>query len=67
MPFSWHIVANRKDDIGSSATDSSNYSNLRFPNAPKPIEAKDNKRIEVQSTSNLITPTTVANGASKLK
>ena len=49
VPFSWHIVANRKDDIGPSQKDNSSYTNLRFPNAPKAIQPKStlNKQIAI--------------------
>ncbi len=33
--FSYHIVANRKDDTGNSGTEASAYSSLRFPDAPE--------------------------------
>ncbi|MEZ4874667.1 MAG: hypothetical protein R2793_04285 [Flavobacteriaceae bacterium] len=40
--FSWHIVANRKDEKGSTLQENSDYANLRFPNAPKAIEPQEN-------------------------
>ncbi|MEM7186437.1 MAG: hypothetical protein AAF466_07245 [Bacteroidota bacterium] len=48
VPFSWHIVANRKDEIGTSAESSSNYSNLRFPAAPSLIEPTENSSNSVK-------------------
>lgn len=47
-PFSWHIVANRKSEQGSNSRTSSDYSNLRFPDAPKAhlIEALDVKQLQ---------------------
>lgn len=35
--FSWHIVANRKDILDSSGEKSSNFSSLRFPDAPSEL------------------------------
>ncbi|QNJ97950.1 autotransporter outer membrane beta-barrel domain-containing protein [Constantimarinum furrinae] len=48
VPFSWHIVGNRKDE-GGTAENVSKYSDLRFPNAPESIapeslEAKEMKK-----------------------
>jgi len=49
VPFSWHIVANRKDVNGTTAENSSNYSNLRFPTAPKVLAPTNNASNEVQA------------------
>ncbi|WP_152558150.1 autotransporter outer membrane beta-barrel domain-containing protein [Altibacter lentus] len=38
VPFSWHIVANRKNEGGGAIDERSNYSDLRFPDAPSPVE-----------------------------
>ena len=38
VPFSWHIVANRKDQGNGSIENRSNYSDLRFPDAPDPVK-----------------------------
>ena len=38
VSFSWHIVANRKDVVGGAESENSNYSDLRFPDAPKAID-----------------------------
>ena len=48
VSFSWHIVANRKDDIGSSSSENSEYANLRFPDAPNAIFGTENKSITIQ-------------------
>jgi len=37
VSFSWHIVANRKSDIGRSPQENVYYSDMRFPDAPKAI------------------------------
>jgi hypothetical protein len=41
VSFSWHIVANRQDENGTSEENSSNYSSLRFPDAPSTIGPED--------------------------
>jgi len=46
--FSWHIVANRKDEIFSSG-ERSEYSDLRFPRAPQPKLSKDSKALELEN------------------
>lgn len=38
ISFSWHIVANRKDEGGRSSEEISEYSELRFPDAPSKIQ-----------------------------
>ena len=40
VPFSWHIVGNRKDDVGRNGSEGSVYASLRFPDAPGPMELK---------------------------
>jgi hypothetical protein len=35
VSFSWHIVGNRKDTTGATASDGSKFSSLRFPSAPR--------------------------------
>ncbi|PKA83387.1 hypothetical protein ATE92_1539 [Ulvibacter sp. MAR_2010_11] len=40
VTFSWHIVANRKDDVGPSSTGESQYSSLRFPDAPGALQSE---------------------------
>ena len=49
VSFSWHIVANRKDDGGTIAGESSKYSDLRFLNAPKGIAPQENAAGEAQN------------------
>ncbi|NNM24295.1 MAG: hypothetical protein HKO54_12170 [Flavobacteriaceae bacterium] len=49
VPFSWHIVANRKDVAGSDGTEGSNFSDLRFPDAPSELE-------QVEGRSNMVEP-----------
>jgi hypothetical protein len=60
VSFSWHIVANRKDDGGTISGESSKYNDLRFPNAPKAIAPEDNNAGEAQLITNtsLAQPTT---------
>jgi hypothetical protein len=52
--FSWHIVANRKDEIGGNSENSSMYSNLRFPDAPDSIKPTLNKAKETQNVTGSI-------------
>ena len=49
VSFSWHIVANRKDVTNRGESENSLYSELRFPDAPKAILAKDNKKVEIKN------------------
>ncbi len=60
VSFSWHIVANRKDDGGAISGESSKYSDLRFPNAPKAIAPQENTAGEAQNigSSSLTQPIT---------
>ena len=51
VAFSYHIVANRKNDGGTSSDSASNYSNLRFPNAPSFIAPDSLESKEVQKTT----------------
>lgn len=60
VAFSWHIVANRKDEMGRNTEDSSMYANLRFPDAPSKIELKagvknDLKTAEIKPTRPVLT------------
>jgi hypothetical protein len=48
VAFSWHIVANRKDEIGRTPNENSEYADLRFPDAPNAILGSENKSITVQ-------------------
>ena len=43
VSFSYHIVANRKDELGNSPDESSKYADLRFPNAPDALQPKESK------------------------
>jgi hypothetical protein len=38
VSFSYHIVANRKSETGRSVNENSNYSDLRFPDAPDALD-----------------------------
>ena len=47
--FSWHLVANRKSERGNNSRTTSDYSNLRFPDAPsshsfETLETKNSRR-----------------------
>ncbi len=55
VDFSWHIVANRKDDSGTRGMAGSKYENLRFPDAPDSLK-------QVETKSNTINPKTVNDG-----
>ena len=58
--FSWHIVANRKDDIGRSNGEGSRYSNLRFPQAPTPKKGTTYSKHQIEKPKiTPITPTPV--------
>ena len=48
VSFSWHIVANRKDEIGTRQTETNEYANLRFPNAPKALQISKNKAVIIK-------------------
>ncbi|MEZ4778906.1 MAG: hypothetical protein R2786_05925 [Flavobacteriaceae bacterium] len=43
VSFSWHIVANRKDEKGRTPSENSEYANLRFPDAPNGIFGSENQ------------------------
>lgn len=45
VSFSWHIVANRKDEIGGNSSENSEYADLRFPDAPNAIMVSENKAL----------------------
>ena len=48
VPFSWHIVANRKDEVGRTAEENSLYADLRFPDAPRSMAPQNNSTHELQ-------------------
>lgn len=48
VAFSWHIVANRKDEVANGSGASSRYSDLRFPDAPARIEAGQMQQTEIK-------------------
>ncbi|MBW2938827.1 hypothetical protein KXJ69_11960 [Aureisphaera sp. CAU 1614] len=45
VSFSWHIVANRKDEVGGNSSENSEYADLRFPDAPNAIIVSENKAL----------------------
>tara|TARA_B100000809_G_scaffold261723_1_gene311161 strand:+ start:6099 stop:8429 length:2331 start_codon:yes stop_codon:yes gene_type:complete len=49
--FSWHIVANRKDEVASRSNEITLYENLRFPDAPSNILPKENKVSKLEENS----------------
>jgi hypothetical protein len=49
VPFSWHIVGNRKDDAGRNGSEGSAYASLRFPDAPGLMELNPGVATEVAS------------------
>jgi hypothetical protein len=49
--FSWHIVANRKDEVASRTNEITMYENLRFPDAPSNILPKENKVSKLEKNS----------------
>lgn len=55
VPFSWQIVANRKDDTGYNGLKPSVYASLRFPDAPQPMEIKAGVAQDIKA-ENEITP-----------
>ncbi len=55
VPFSWQIVANRKDEAGRNGSEGSTYASLRFPDAPGPMEIKTGIAQEI-IMKNEITP-----------
>lgn len=55
VPFSWHIVGNRKDDVGRNGGESSTYASLRFPDAPSAMEIKPGIATEITPEKN-VTP-----------
>ncbi|QIE60275.1 hypothetical protein G5B37_12095 [Rasiella rasia] len=58
VAFSWHIVANRKDDVSTNASEGSAYSSLRFPDAPSMIvpEGKYATTINEKDSNKKLTP-----------
>lgn len=53
VPFSWHIVGNRKDDTSRNGESGSTYASLRFPDAPQPMEIKASKAQEMSPEKNV--------------
>ncbi len=51
VSFSYHIVANRKNETGGSADGNSNYSDLRFPDAPSELAPDTLNSKEIQKYS----------------
>lgn len=47
VAFSWHIVGNRKDEVGRNGSETSTYATLRFPDAPRPMEVKPGRAEEI--------------------
>jgi len=47
-PFSYHIVANRADDIASDGSIASKHVGLRFPIGPGPAEMMETQAMEVK-------------------
>ncbi|NGX83475.1 hypothetical protein [Aequorivita sp. KMM 9714] len=47
-PFSYHIVANRADDIASDGSIASKHVGLRFPIGPSPAEMMETQAMEVK-------------------
>ena len=60
VAFSYHIVANRKDDIGNSGTEASAYSSLRFPDAPEGFYPETLTAKEMQKFDPLLSVTDAA-------
>lgn len=48
VSFSWHIVANRKNEVGRSSGEETIYADLRFPDAPHAILQKENSKIVIK-------------------
>ena len=48
VSFSWHIVANRKDEIDKTTGEKSIYANLRFPDAPSAIKTMPSQNIALK-------------------
>ena len=51
VPFSWHIVANRKDSEGTTSEARSLYTDLRFPDAPEAILPNENREDGIQDNN----------------
>ncbi len=49
VEFSWHIVANRRDEGNINGNEGSTYSALRFPDAPNLIEPTGKNAISVKT------------------
>ncbi|MDC7995898.1 hypothetical protein [Altibacter sp. HG106] len=54
VPFSWHIVANRKDSEGTTSEARSLYTDLRFPNAPEAILPNNNREDGIQENNTVL-------------
>ncbi len=54
VAFSWHIVANRKDELGNTPEESSLNADLRFPNAPNEILPSQNIQTTLQEQQNTL-------------
>lgn len=66
VDFSWHIVANRKDDFARNASEGSAYSSLRFPDAPSLIAPSGSKGTQIKddkANATLATLQSVANSS----
>jgi len=50
VSFSWHIVANRKNEIGRNSNEETIYADLRFPDAPSEIISKENRKIIIKES-----------------
>ncbi len=53
VSFSWHIVANRKDEASKNGGSGSTYASLRFPDAPNAMEIKANKAQKISLKENV--------------
>ena len=47
-PFSYHLVANRADDIASDGSIASKHVGMRFPYGPEPLEMAEMKAVEMK-------------------
>jgi len=54
VSFSWHIVANRKDETGNEANSIARYSELRFPAAPEKIGASAQVATGINSKNDMM-------------
>ncbi len=51
VAFSWHIVANRKDQSGDAFGTGSSYANLRFPDAPTELIQHEGVSSKMEKTT----------------